>query len=613
MTTCKCKHHTSYIPYLPYVLFLLVFALGKGCFLLYNQSVEPSTCVDAFQVWRHGFSMDISTAGYLIAIPWLCSLVGIWWKGMPLRKVLLPYYVLISFLLMAIIVGDVVMYEFWKFKIDATVFSYLHSTEGATSSVSTWFLVSRVGCFLLASVALSWLCIRATPKHFPVYTQRFVRSILMLLLGGLIFLGIRGGVQESTMNVGVAYYSPRLYLNHAAVNPAFSLVASLSKRTDYSHQFDYLSEEERAAIFAPLYTTVEESSELCDTLLRTSRPNILLIMMEGFGGKFIEKLGGIPDVAPHISRLIEEGVFFDQFYANSFRTDRGTLSVFSGWTSYPNVSLMRVPGRTATLPSLAHELNAVGYACDYLYGGDIKIMGKRGYLVAAGYDQLTSEDDFSLSERNESKWGVNDGSTAQRVFQMIKERPSDALWHMGYQTLSSHEPFEVPYHRLDDEKLNAFAYTDQCVGDLVDSLRTLPQWDNLLVIILPDHGFLYDLTYENPEFFHIPMLWLGGAIREPRRINVLMNQSDLCATLLAQMGLSHDHFPWSRNVLSPSYRNPFVYSSFPGGILFRDSTGVTVFDITSQQPITEEPAPSAERIRKAQAILQTSYDLLEVR
>ena len=96
-------------------------------------------------------------------------------------------------------------------------------------------------------------------------------------------------------------------------------------------------------------------------------------------------------------------------------------------------------------------------------------------------------------------------------------------------------------------------------------------------------------------------------------MQVLMNQSDLAATLLSQMGISHTDFPWSRNVLSRAYTYPFVYSNFPGGILFCDSTGVSVFDIASRQPITEQPAPSPERVQKAKAILQTSYDQLGAR
>ena len=77
------------------------------------------------------------------------------------------------------------------------------------------------------------------------------------------------------------------------------------------------------------------------------------------------------------------------------------------------------------------------------------------------------------------------------------------------------------------------------------------------------------------------------------------------------MGISHQDFPWSRNVLSRNYSYPFAYSSFPSGILFADSTGVSVFDITSRKPITEQPAPSPDRIHKAKTILQMSYDRLE--
>ena len=63
-------------------------------------------------------------------------------------------------------------------------------------------------------------------------------------------------------------------------------------------------------------------------------------------------------------------------------------------------------------------------------------------------------------------------------------------------------------------------------------------------------------------------------------------------------------------MLSRRYSYPCVYSNYPGGLLFADSTGVTVYDITAHHPITEQPAPSADRLRRAKAILQTSYQQL---
>lgn len=589
------------------MVLLLVFALGKVFFMLYNQSVESFTCSDVWQVLLNGFTMDLSTCGYLLIIPWLFCFISLW-ISFPMRKALMPYYVITGILLGAIIGGDAILYDFWRFKLNASIFSYMQNPEGATSSVSLLFIITRLIATFSAVVLIIFALRSITPRKLFCQTHRLLRSLGMILLGGLIFLCIRGGIQESTMNVGVAYYSPSLFLNHAAVNPAFSLLSSIKRAENYAAEFDWLQEEERNSLFDGLYP--DETEDITDTLLTSTRPNILIIMMESFGNKFVAEMGGIKGVAPNLSRLIPEGIFWENFYANSFRTDRGTVSIFSGWVSYPTVSLMRLPDKVGTLPSIAHSLRRVGYSTHYLYGGDIKIMGKKGYLVATGYETLTSDVDFSLSEVNESKWGVNDSVTARRTFEILQKKPADTPWHMVFQTLSSHEPFEVPYHRLEDKKLNAFAFTDACVGALVDSLRTLPAWDNTLIILLPDHGYLYDLTYESPEFFHCPMLWLGGAVRSPRRISCLMNQSDLAATLLSQLAIPHTEFPWSRNVLSRRYTSPFVYCNYPSGILFRDSTGVTVYDIDGERPITEHPSPSPERILKAKAILQTSYDYL---
>lgn len=588
---------------------LLLFALGKMVFLMYNADVSPFGCADVWQVWWHGLTMDISTAGYVTALPLLLALVSVWWRNLPLRWVLWPYLTVVAVLLAVIIGGDTVLYEFWKFKLNAAIFGYMQNPEGATSSVSPLFIITRVGGILLLAVLAGWLLLRRTPVHFPAVRRRLVHTVLLVLCGGALFVGIRGGVQQGVMNVGVAYYSPSLFLNHAAVNPAFSLLSSLSKTKDFGGQFNWQDDKSLARSFEGLYPS--ETEDIQDTLLRVKRPNVLVVLMESFGSKFVHELGGLPDVAPGMSRLIPQSIFWTRFYSNSFRTDRGTVSAFSGWVSYPTVSLMRLPEKLNHLPSLARSLQREGYHTGYLYGGDITIMNKKGYLVATGYRQLTSAADFPKRETSESKWGANDSVTARRTYEMIAGGQMPEPWHMTFQTLSSHEPFEVPYHRLSDKKLNAFAFTDHCVTTLIDSLRNTPQWDNLLVILIPDHGFLYDLTYESPEFFHAPMLWLGGAIREPRRMEVLMNQSDLAATLLSQMGISHTDFPWSRNVLSRNYRYPFAYSSFPSGILFADSTGVSVFDITSRKPITEQPAPSPDRIHKAKTILQMSYDRLE--
>ena len=421
----------------------------------------------------------------------------------------------------------------------------------------------------------------------------------------------RGGLKESTMNVGHAYFSADQFLNHSAVNPAFSLLSSMSKTSDYSEWYDYLDEDRRSALFDGLYQT---DSSINDTLLNTNRPNVLMLVMEGFGGVFVNAISGCPDVTPRLDSLINEGVFFDNCYAGSFRTDRGLVCIMNGHPGLPVTSIMKIPSKSANLPSLPGKLADQGYATYFMYGGDINFTNMKSWLYGVGFSDVTSDVDFTVSERHTNSWGVNDDITFSRLLSDLKER-KDSLWFTAFLSLSSHEPFNVPYHHLENKIYNAFAYSDSCLGAFVDSLKQSPLWDNLLLIITPDHGFK-ELTHgitSDPHIHHIPVLWLGGAVREPRRIDLLTAQSDIAATVLAQMGMEHDEFLFSRNVLSDSYTYPFSYYTFNNGFCFIDSTGVTLYDDDASECLINDSYGSDLRLERGKAILQTLYDDLEER
>ena len=590
-----------------FIVFLLFFFLQKVLFIYSNGTASAG---ELFQVLRHGLGLDMSTTGYLLILPFIVIWASIWVRLNP-RTILRPYFILIAILLSVICVADASLYAFWKFKLDATIFNYMDAPKQALASVSAGYILLRLLWMSLFAFLLSWSCIKTTPKMFnplSVSLRMVPRNLAYILTGGLIFLSIRGGVGKSTMNVGNAYFSENTFLNHSAINPAFNLMYSWNKSEDFAGKYNYLDEKERAAAYASLYPA---STEDCTRqLLNTPRPNLLIIILEGFGGEYVKELGGAKDVAPNLSRLIHEGVFFDQVYANSFRTDRGLVSALSGHVSYPTTSIMKIPAQSRLLPGIARTLRETGYETDFLYGGDINFTNMRSYFTTTGYQHLTSDTDFSLQERTSSSWGAHDEYTFNRLLEMIKARPAGRLWHTGFLTLSSHEPFEVPYKRLEDPRLNSFAYTDHCLGTFIDRLKQLPAWKNLLIVCLPDHGSSDKLNVTSPGFYRIPMLWLGGAVKSPAVVHTLMNQSDMPATLLGQLGLPHHDFKYSRNIFSEAYTYPFVYSTFSDGFLFKDSTGVTVFDNAARRAVCNEPAPDADRERKGKAILQTSYDEL---
>ena len=602
------KKRIAYIS-LYFFTVLLIFILQKPLFMLYNGSIEKGFgFADYMQVMVHGASLDAATAGYLTAFPFLLVLISIWFRKFPLKKILYGYYILAAALISIIFVVDMALYTFWGFKLDASVFLYIDSPKEALASVSVGFILLRVLAILLLIALNSWVLLKITPSVLNATRKRIAGTAGMLLLGGVLFIIIRGGVTESTSNIGQVYFSNEPFLNHSAVNPDFSLLSSMGKSQDFASEFNFFDEEKRAALFDGLYPTTDGDSII--QVLNTKRPNILIILMEGFGGAFVEPLGGLPDVTPHFNRLSKEGVFFTNCYANSFRTDRGTVCTFSGYLGLPTASVMKIPAKSRTLPAIAEGLSKAGYKTDFLYGGDINFTNMKSYLLSTGYQRLTANTDFSLAEQTSNAWGVNDDITFEYLYNQLRNRKKEGPWHTAFLTLSSHEPFEVPYHRLEDKIPNAFAYTDECLGKFIDRLKQTPAWKDLLVICLPDHGFYYPREGSNamPRFYHIPLLWLGGAVKQPMQVDKIMNQTDLAATLLGQLGLEHTAFTFSRNVLGSDYKYPFAFYSFNNGFSFRDSTGVTVFDNNSGSILFDEPEADESRLDKGKAILQTVYD-----
>jgi phosphoglycerol transferase MdoB-like AlkP superfamily enzyme len=153
---------------------------------------------------------------------------------------------------------------------------------------------------------------------------------------------------------------------------------------------------------------------------------------------------------------------------------------------------------------------------------------------------------------------------------------------------------------------------DGCVGQFVDRLKQTPLWEDLLVIILPDHGYRYQGVDETtPIYNHIPMIWVGGAIKEPRHVDAYCNQSDLAATLLGQMGIDHSAYTFSRDVLGSNYSRPFAWHTYNNGVSLFDPTGFMAYDLDVEQTIASAGPDKNRQLRLAQALLQViSHDLI---
>lgn len=601
-----------------YLCYLLVFLLFKPIFMLYN-APDGLQMIDYLRVLWHGLPLDLSTAAYFVVVPFVVVLLSSWLsmgkKGLHLFFII--YYSITALIISVGLCVDCVLYDFWGFKLDATVLNYIDSPKDVIASVSVWLVILGMVAILVVATFIVWLLIKLSHRYIQECIRpdkvvaRTLQTLLLILMGGVVFIFMRGGLGKSTMNIGKVFYSETQFLNHSAVNPIFSFFSSALKTQDFSNEYKFFDEKTATQLYAQLQMPNESTATTADSMksvLNTNRPNIVLIVVEGFSANFIQVLGGREGTTPYFDHLSHQGILFSQCYANSFRTDRGTVSILSGYPAFPNISIMKIPEKSRALPSLAKSLKQAGYSTSFLYGGDINFTNMNSYLLSTGYDRVQGISHFPPTARTSHAWGAQDHIMLDTLaHQIITRYQQPGPFFMTALTLSSHEPWVVPYHRISgDVRANAMAYTDSCLGVFINVLKNSPAWNNLLVVLVADHGITYPagITEADPLKSHIPMLWVGGALRQPQQISKYCNQSDLAATLLHAMQLPHKQYHFSRNILSDAYRYPFAMHTFSGGMAFIDSTGATIYDLTANKVMTDTPKPSAARLHHAKVYLQ---------
>ncbi len=469
----------------------------------------------------------------------------------------------------------------------------------AAASVTFIDVVIALGIFIFMSALGIWLFLKSTrsfaiPK-IDAIKERAITTLVMLVLCLGTFYGIRASVTRAVGKVSMAYFSDIQFANHAAVNPIFSFFTSLGSAKDYGKMYNFYSDEELAERIGRY--RAESGNEITRSLLSTDRPDILIVVCEGYARWAMDGESEGRPMMPRLNELAAEGILFENMYANGARTDKGVAAVLSGYPTQPKISIMKIPAKTRNLNSIASSLKDSNYRSHFFYGGDLNFMDMSSYLYATGWERLVWDRDINDPERPRS-WGYSDGVMGRLVakeFVTLAEEGDDPIL-ASFLTLSNHEPYDVPTdYGFANERINACYYSDASIGAMVDSIKESPIWDNTLIIIVADHTSVYQNEVTDgrtPMRHRIPMIWCGGAIREEARGYVeenFLSQVDIPATLLAQMGVDSSNYLFSRNIYSPTFDGGIGYYTFNEGFGVVTSDGATIYDIPANRYYTSTP------------------------
>ncbi len=594
--------------YLRYILFFLgIQMIFNIVFLLIHQDFAQNIGMwDQLLALVYGLKQDVSLTGYILIFPTvLLFLFSIFRRG--IFKLMIGIYTfLILLCLIPAYFANLILYQYWNFPIDRSIFDYISTPADMIASLSPLSLIFSLVTIALVIYAFHFQAYKkwvTKPLSIPQKRDWLTPALFLIILPSLI-LPIRGGWAKSPMTSGSVYFHENAFINHAAMNPVWNLFYSMVEGDKLTQSANFFPDKEVQEIMEELY--VDGGKHF--NVLNTKSPNVILVLLESFAQPVITELGGNGKAAPNFNRLIPEGIFFNNFFASGSLTSWAIGAILAGYPSLPGTCILYYESKAQKLPNLNQKLKSSGYNSAFLYGGDIDFAHIKSFLVMGGFESIISDKDFSRSIPR-SNWGVPDHYLFQRLIDEADEA-SSPFFHMLL-TLSSHTPFDVPMETVfpGTNHLamyeNSIYYTDQALGEFIKTAKTRDWWDQTLIILMADHGCrIGNIRADEKKRFSIPMLWLGGALGvNDTMITKYASQTDLPLTLLNQIGLPGDDFIFSKDILSENTES-FAYYTFNDGIGFLHDSSSMVYSLVTRDYLLNENSDSANSLEPGLAYLQ---------
>ncbi len=574
------------------LFWLVLFAVERVVFLLWYSDMltrDGIGFLEVLSVFPHAFKLDLATASYLLVIPFLLLTVRLFIRGTWLNKVIKLYVAFSVIVYVLTCTAEIGLFGEWNTKLSYKALVYLQHPSEVINSVQTTQFVLLLLVWLIQSAIFIYLFNRFffvridkdDKKHTPVLVLSWA-----ILLPGLLFLGMRGGVAEIPITASHSYFSKHNILNITAVNPGYNIAWSLSDimKDEALNKFITMPEKQARQIVenirkVPVDTTV--------VITKTSRPNIVIILLESWPGDAIESLGGDSIITPEFHRLEKDGLLFTNFYATGNRSQQGNASIYAGLPGMPVTTLSEHPEKYQSVPSLVKILNEQGYFTSFYFGGQLIYGNLKSFLMDNEFTRIVEGADFDKNLPR-GKLGIPDEYVLPVFADELQKMPEPFFSTVF--TLSSHSPYDYPGERpikrikVENKFINSVHYTDQCLGAFFKEMKKSPVWENTLFFLMSDHSHMSYHGYflRSFKYHQIPLLITGGALKPEyagKQVKGIFANSDIPVTILKQLGLPGDAFPWSRDMLNP-YAPQYAFFELNDGFGWKRPDGDIVRSVT---------------------------------
>jgi phosphoglycerol transferase MdoB-like AlkP superfamily enzyme len=317
--------------------------------------------------------------------------------------------------------------------------------------------------------------------------------------------------------------------------------------------------------------------------LKTSKkPNVVIVLMESFSGRFCGAVGAPRSFTPEFDKIASEGVLFKRAFSAGSHTHQGLFATLLGFPNLPGYgTLMQDSISKQPFSSVPGVLKQNGYQTLMLYNGDFAWDNMYGMFRDQGVDRFIGRQEFSAEKQVNATWGVADDAVFERANQEFEEMARIGPFCGLIVTLSNHVPFilpePLPFPKITDmgernDRLNAMRFADWSIGQFITEAKKKNYFKNTLFVFVGDHGFQVSpkMTDVDLLFHHVPLLFYGPGVLSPETAvrEEVACQVNIAPSIFGLLGIKTPVALWARSLFSNAYADP-------NWAIFKNSSGST--------------------------------------
>lgn len=307
------------------------------------------------------------------------------------------------------------------------------------------------------------------------------------------------------------------------------------------------------------------------------KKNVVMVVVESLSGEFIKELGDKRNLTPYFSKLVQEGMFFDNFFATGTRTVRGMEAITLSIPPTPGRSIVKRPDNQ-NMFSAGFVFSNLGYDTSFIYGGHGYFDNMNAFFSSNGFNNIIDRTDMSSDEITFSNvWGVCDENLFDKALQYFdNENKKDKKFFSFIMTTSNHRPYTYPAGKIDipskTGREGAVKYSDYALGQFMKKAKTKPWFKDTVFVIVADHNASSAGKTDIPlHKYKIPFLIYSPDFIKPQVISKLSSQIDIAPTLLALLNINYSSKFFGKNILSNDFKPRALLGNYQKLGLYRDN------------------------------------------